>query len=240
MNIIFDCREKDLINLFNVKERKYSSASLPLGDILIRNKENEDVLLFERKTLNDLLCSIQDGRYEEQSFRLHQSSLPNDRIYYIIEGNIETYKGRDNTKGLYSSSTIYSCIYSLSHIKGFRVLLSNSLSETAELVYKFATKLDSEKGENITKSYLDSVKIAKKSNLTPEMVNILMLAQIPGVSKQSAQLILDKYNTLDLLIISLRENEDCLSELSYKIANGKTRKLNKTCIANLKKYLLNI
>ena len=240
MNIILDCREKDLIHLFDVKERIYSSASLPLGDILIRNKQNEDVLLFERKTLNDLLCSIQDGRYEEQSFRLQQSALPNDRIYYIIEGNIEKYKGRDNTKSLYSNSTIYSCIYSLSHLKGFRVLLSNSLSETAELVYKFATKLDSEKEENGTKSYLDSVKIAKKSNLTPELVNILMLAQIPGVSKQSAQLILTKHITISSLIESLRENQDCLAELSHQTTNDKTRKLNKTCITNLKKYLLNI
>ena len=240
MNIILDCREKALIDIVNSQYNNATSKSLVLGDILIQNKNNEDLVLFERKSINDLLSSIQDGRYEEQSFRLNNCELPNNRIYYIIEGNIENYKEREGCRGLYSKSTIYSCIYSISYLKGFNILLSNSLFETADIICKFANKLENEPNEASKKGYLDSVKITKKSHLSPEVVNILMLAQIPGVSKKSAELIINNFKSVDDFITNLRENNDCLNEITYQVANNKTRKLNKTCIANLKKYLLNI
>ena len=41
-------------------------------------------LIFERKSLADLISSIKDGRYIEQSFRLSECSLDNHNIYYII------------------------------------------------------------------------------------------------------------------------------------------------------------
>lgn len=54
------------------------SERLPLGDIILHDPvSDKDIVLFERKTLNDLAASIQDGRYKEQSFRLlGRSSLP--------------------------------------------------------------------------------------------------------------------------------------------------------------------
>ena len=39
------------------------------------NTEKEEKLVIERKSINDLLSSIKDGRYAEQSYRLN--GLPN-------------------------------------------------------------------------------------------------------------------------------------------------------------------
>ena len=60
---------------------------LHIGDILVKTDEGKDVMIIERKTLADLLASIKDGRYEEQSHRLkHASGFPSHNIVYIIEG----------------------------------------------------------------------------------------------------------------------------------------------------------
>ena len=89
MKLIIDNREpKELITTLQSRVDNVSLETLELGDIIIKNDNNETVLIFERKSLADLISSIKDGRYKEQSFRLSHSELDNKYIYYIIEGNI--------------------------------------------------------------------------------------------------------------------------------------------------------
>ena len=241
MNLVVDCREKKLISLLESKNVSHTVEALLLGDICIRNKEGALVALFERKTIPDLLSSISDGRYDEQSFRLQDCGIDKHRVYYIIEGNIENFVGKGG--GLYSKSTVHSCLYSLTFVKGFSVLCSNSLNHTSELIEKFYSKIKSEPFEKIggCASYIDSVKLSKKGNLTDEMVAVMMLAQIPKVSKSAAETVMTKYNySIPLLVDALNKNEECLAEIYIPIANNKMRKLSKPCILNLKKYLLNV
>ena len=49
-----------------------------------------------KKTVNDLLSSIVDGRYKEQSLRLDNYNLHNHNIIYLIEGDM---RNNDNQKG---------------------------------------------------------------------------------------------------------------------------------------------
>ena len=241
MNLIVDCRERALSKYFNAIELKHNSESLPLGDIVIKNNEGQTLVLFERKTLQDLLSSIADGRYEEQSFRLMECGLDKHRIYYIIEGNIENYVGKGS--GLYSKSTIHSCIYSLSFVKGFSLICSNSLTHTGDILDKFYTKMLKEgdvngEGGAMKGSYLDSIKIQKKGNLTDQMVSVMMLAQIPKVSKTAAETIMKKYDySIGSLVKALENDDTSLDTLKCQIANNKERKLSKQCVANVKKYL---
>lgn len=241
MNLVIDCREKKLISLLHGNSVPHTVEALPLGDICIRDEEGRLIALFERKTIQDLLSSISDGRYDEQSFRLQECGLDKRRIFYIIEGNIENFVGKGS--GLYSKSTVHSCLYSLTFVKGFSVLCSNSLNHTSDIVEKFFNKI---KSDPVSKSdqpgnYIDSVKLSKKGNLTDEMVTVMMLAQIPKVSKGAAQTVIEKYNySIPDLINALEENGDCLSEISIPIANNKMRKLSKPCIINLKKYLTSV
>ena len=95
MLIKIDNREKELIKLFENSilppEVSYSIETLNLGDIIIENEGNE-LVLFERKTLNDLASSIKDKRYIEQSMRLqHYKPFHNHNIIYLIEGCFKSF-----------------------------------------------------------------------------------------------------------------------------------------------------
>ena len=103
---------------------------------MIRGKT---ILIFERKTLNDLAASIKDGRYNEQSFRLDKEPTHNHNIIYIIEGDIERY----NEKRTHiSKKTLMSSMFSLLYYKGFSVLRTNTICETADTIVFFADKYD--------------------------------------------------------------------------------------------------
>ena len=82
------------------------------------------------------------------------------------------------------------------------------------------------------------VKKVKKENITPENIAEIMLCQIPGISSVTALAIMDKFKTLPNLIQEVQQNEDCLKDISYTNTKGQTRKINKTSVLNIVKYLL--
>ena len=88
LTISVDMRERDLFEkLEKIYENKSTditlkSENLHLGDIVIETPcEN---IIIERKTIRDLLASIKDGRYNEQSLRLTSSTTCNHNIIYMI------------------------------------------------------------------------------------------------------------------------------------------------------------
>ena len=64
------------------------------------------------------------------------------------------------------------------------------------------------------------------------------MCQIPGISSVTALAIMDKFKTFPELIKQVEVNNECLKDISYTNAKGQTRKINKTSIANIVKYLL--
>jgi hypothetical protein len=64
-----------------------------------------------------------------------------------------------------------------------------------------------------------------------------MLCQIPGVSSASALAILAQFKTLPNLIKSIQEDENCLNIVCTTDSNGKNRKISKTAIATIVKFL---
>lgn len=147
MNIKVDVRESELIkkiqylitNIPSFKEIKLITESLPLGDIII-NDGTEDKIVIERKSINDLSASIKDGRYEEQSYRLNGLDMHNHNIIYLIEGNINqtnTFKFKERVDKL----TIYSAIFSILYYKGFSILRTTDLDETATVLCNMVGKI---------------------------------------------------------------------------------------------------
>ena len=211
---------------------------LQIGDAIIQN-DDVDLCVIERKTLQDLLSSIKDGRYEEQSHRLiHTSGLSPHNIIYIIEGNMSTLQ-TDKDKQL-----IYSSITSLNYYKGFSVLRTTSVNDTADLIIGMTIKIEknNSKGvlphtncEEIT-PYANVVKKTKKDNITVENISQIMLCQIPGVSTVTSTAIFAKFGSIKKLITSIAENPDCMNDLSY-IQSGKSRKVNSTAIKKIKDFL---
>ena len=65
-----------------------------------------------------------------------------------------------------------------------------------------------------------------------------MLCQIPSVSSATAISIIKKFNSIANLIKSLEENEKCLNDVTNRNNKGQSRKITKTSIANIVKFLL--
>lgn len=141
MRLVIDNREHALIELCKQNVQNFNNCcieveTLSIGDIIVKTEEDREVLIVERKTFQDLLSSIKDGRYEEQSYRLlHSSDMPPHNIVYLIEGMMSQIDARQR-------KLIYSTITSLNVFKGFSVLRSSSVQESAEILMTMADKID--------------------------------------------------------------------------------------------------
>jgi ERCC4-type nuclease len=275
MLIKIDTRERDLIKKCEdllvavpaFKDLKIEVHQLPLGDIIICDNEKDNILV-ERKTLSDLAASIKDGRYEEQSYRLNGLPLHNHNIVYLIEGDLGKF---NSFKERIDKQTIYSAMFSINYFKGFSLMRTNTIDETAFMICNMAYKMGKETGkkpyfqnkveepikgeqnqiveqnqigEQIltnqslgTKDYCSVIKKVKKDNITQENIGEIMLCQIPGVSSVSAIAILGKFKTLPELIKALQQDPNCLTGITTSDANGKSRKISKTTIETIVKYL---
>ena len=250
MKIVLDNREHTLIKLMKALATDYGFtttieiSSLPLGDVVIKNDADEDLIILERKKLSDLASSIRDGRYAEQSYRLNGHSLHNHNIIYLIEGRISQYNSR-YTK--VKPNTLYSTMFSLNYFKGFSVFRTFDISETAEFILRFTDKLERETmkygyyhDKHIPKNikYENIVHTVKKDNVTPKNISAILLSQIPNVSNKTAEVVLKKYSTFIGLIRALEKDRSCLNKLTYETKNGSIRKLSKTATTNISKYIL--
>jgi len=170
MLVTIDYREKELIDLCQLKlletepeteevkgkrkeieKIKIKVENLKLGDIVISHDDgcDNELLIFERKSLNDLASSIKDGRYVEQSFRLDgYESVPNHNIVYIIEGDLSKWKenAKYGCKSRVNKKTLLSSMCSMLYYKGFSVIRTMNMTETCELILNWADKLQRENG----------------------------------------------------------------------------------------------
>lgn len=89
------------------------------------------------------------------------------------------------------------------------------------------------------KDYCSVVKKVKKENITPDNIGEIMLCQIPGISSTTAVAILKEFKTLPKLLEKIKEDGgECLSNITYINTKNQTRKINKTVVQNIKKFLL--
>jgi len=184
------------------------SERLPIGDIILydpRQGQQKDIVIFERKTLADLAASIRDGRYKEQSFRLIETAAATGfnthHIVYIIEGDLSRYDERHTQ---ITKTALQSAMVSLMYYKGFSVVRTMNLGETADFILHFADKVAKEGPLSIiadttttatpATAYSEvSAKKEKRDFITRENIGEIMLAQVPGVSAKMAAAILAKY-----------------------------------------------
>ena len=85
--------------------------------------------------------------------------------------------------------------------------------------------------------YCTVAKKVKKDNVTPQNIGEIMLSQIPGVSSTTAIAIMEKFGTIQNLVMKINENEQCLKDLSYTSSKGQTRKISKPALNNIVLYL---
>ena len=210
MKLYIDNREpKDIIDIIKSRYENIKLDNLNIGDFIIKNDKDEIIMIFERKSLSDLISSIKDGRYNEQSFRLNDCEINNHNIFYIIEGNIMNF-----------------CLKN--------IIAKNYINNTNTNTNSYISNEITEKNEPC---YSSSIKISKKSNITQENIGEIMLAQIPGLSINVAQTIMSNYKTINNLITCLTNDNKCLDKLMIPCKNGE-RKINKTVVEKILEFLL--
>lgn len=252
MKLILDIRERELINICeeliknnnSFKDIAIEKESLELGDIIIRDKDNNDILIYERKSISDLIASIKDGRYTEQSYRLNGLEHHNHNIIYLIEGNIN--------KNLKEKQMVFSAMFSINYYKGFSLMRSSNIEETAYILCNNLIKIIKEKEKtpyykkNETtseiidteeKSYSSVIKKKKNANITHDNFGEIVLCQIPGISSVTACAIMKEYNTINNLIDCIKKDNKCLDNITYETDKGQKRKISKTSIKNIIDFL---
>lgn len=199
-------------------------SNLDLGDYIFQS--DNEIIIIERKSINDLLSSVKDSRYSEQSERLLNS---NCKIYYIIEGNIPKNDSIER-------KIIYSCIFSLSYKKNFHVILLNNQQDTINYLKEFYQRFYeySESSNNTNSNSSNLSNITKKNTINKKNINIIMLSQIPGVSYKTAEQILQDKTLFDF-IYELQQSNNYEILDTIKINN---RKLGKNIKQNIIDYLL--
>lgn len=233
---------------------------LELGDFLLTN-DDESVthLVFERKTYTDLLASIKDGRYTEQSHRLINCFPNPHNIIYLLEGAMPSIEA-DKKK-------VYSCIASLNYFKGFSVMRTMSMGETAQLLFNMSEKIGRELGktpnpdlagnpnpepfnkssgpfspnpEPFNKSapepYCSVVKSSKKANISRENIGEIILCQIPGISSVTAVALMKPFASFAEFLDKVRSDPAYLEGITTE-NKGKTRKLGSNVVSGIKQFL---
>ena len=249
MKVIIDEREASLYELclnhenLNKELIVLEKRVLQLGDILFTSDdETTTFLCIERKTLLDLLASIKDGRYSEQSYRL-SNCFPNPHnVVYLLEGMLSTVKDR---------KLVISCIASLNYFKGFSVHRTVSLAETAMYILCMADKiarggrtygspipppLNNPSVEKPLEStdYCDVVKVSKKANITKENIGQMFLMQIPGISSAISIEIMKPFANFLEFVDRIRSEPGYLSQIKV---NG--RKIGSNVIKGINEFILN-
>jgi len=157
MKVIIDERETELFEKCESLIRssripssiQLSKEVLDLGDVLIKTDDDKEVLLIERKSFQDLLASIKDGRYEEQSYRLlHSSGFPPHSVFYLVEGMFAQLRAPLEKK------IIMSAITTMQFFKGFSVQRTSTVHESAEWLLHFAEKIERNFSKGVIPYYL--------------------------------------------------------------------------------------
>jgi ERCC4-type nuclease len=162
---------------------------------------------------------------------------------------------------------VMSAMTSLLYFKGFSVIRTSGLQETAEVLLQMADKIDrnfmkgvlpwyltntftTESTQEIEgqeppqpkiESYSGLVKKVKKENITPDNMGEILLCQIPGISSQYAQSILKHFGGFSQIVTKIK-GEECIKEFDniFYETKGKQRRIPKTCGEEITRYFKNL
>ena len=204
--ITIDIREHELIALCQEKQVTFTTASLEVGDIKIESADQ--TLVFERKTMSDLVASIKDGRFKEQKQRL-KSVYPFHRITYVIEGDTRVLS-RSNSIHHIPTKAVISSLISSRYRDGFHVVHTADVTETLWYLQEVAGRMGEKTAlqTEVKEDYVASLKVKSKKmdNITPEVCYLLQLSQFPGLSMTTAQEIAKIYPSMSRLLKAIHDN----------------------------------
>jgi len=158
----------------------------PIGDFVFYI-DDDPILYIERKTGNDLLASVKDGRYQEQKDRLNQV----EKHLYIL-GHPDPLNHRDQLLPKILVALIARDQQSL--------LYSNSKEDTVKWLQLIKSKIFQSPKAFITDKNNDVPLQHPSDRVIPEAALQNFLCVVPGVSTQTVASIALEYSTLKELI----------------------------------------
>jgi len=226
MKLIVDVRENKIISMLT--NISFVTESIPCGDFLF--EENGYRLLIERKSANDLVASIGDGRYREQRSRLLEWRTETHKFMYLIEGDPDDVCIR----------TLHRLMISYD-IPVWRTVNIEKTVEWIQWVYAqglsiFFKKRDLE--QDRVESIRFSKNLHKKSVCTSKNILISMLQSINGVSYEMAVAIAAPYSSVHDMIISYERGEFLKSDISYSTSTNNMKKISPKTIQRVIEILI--
>lgn len=231
LNLYLDNRENALISCVRARDLdRYTSLlaietrQMDVGDIHICCDAIN--IIIERKTVNDMLASVKDGRYKEQKMRLLSSGCSN--ITYIIEGDDILSTRNQRNQDLLSSIYMYSM-----YRDNINMVFTRNIEDTCTFILTLCAKIIdkpdkfSMKTSLTQESYIDCIKMKKCSNITPDNCFVMQLSQIPTISTTIAKYINEVYPNMREFIRVLEESQDKVKTLTQidKVGKEKANKI---------------
>lgn len=183
-SILVDDRESTGAVLAALQRRecvRVQVARLPVGDYRV-----DDALLFERKTLPDLVASIKDGRLFAQGLRLANVPPPL-RGALILEGT-----SQDLAECRMRREAIQGALVTLTLFLGLPLLRSLGPEETASLIL-FAAR----QGRTFASGALPRKGRRPRGK---QRVQSRVLQGLPGIGPERARRLLERFGTIEAVV----------------------------------------
>jgi ERCC4-type nuclease len=250
LNFIIDNREhisetlKNKLDKLKNETSTINIATLPIGDYQF-NWNDSPILVIERKTIADYAASIKDGRHREQKGRL-LASFQKSKIMYLIEGDL-TQNNSSYRYNNVSKDTIISAMFNTILRDQLQVFHTSNTDETIEVMTTLFSKIQKqgisfieEQKDNYNDNLVDTAKITKGGNMTPELSFRMMLNCIPSVSNKVSNRILKYHKSMTDFIQHIKTIETRENRIKYicnlKSEEKENRVSSKTC-ENILTYL---
>ena len=215
-----DHREQKLKPYFEKHNNVVEYENLTYGDFQILVDDKIEFIL-ERKTIDDLLASVKDGRYNNQKARLFEQ-FKASQIFYIIEG-VVPYQGQTTLDKIATSSIINTSLRDK-----IGIFNTKSLADTHALVCGIFDRVQKDPQKYLHPAETQEQTVIETSS-TDDSSKIFagMLCQIPGVSNKSVQSLVQRWPTFQVMHTELHplSNEERVNVLnSIKVASRKISK----------------
>ena len=229
-----DHREGKLKEMFEEQKICLEYENLECGDFQILNEEGEIMFIFERKSIDDLLASIKDGRYKNQKVKVLSQYKPH-QLYYIIEGVVSFGMSSKVQDKIVQSSLINTLLRDK-----IGIFTTKNINETFALLRGIIERVNEDANKYFQPSQIESQTIVL-SSLKDDETKIFknMLCQLPGLSDKSAQAITERWKCWKEMSteLSLKTEQERL-QILHTIKIGGARKLGKRIIESIIKHML--
>jgi len=232
-----DNREIKCKDSLKLNENEVEYLNLEYGDFQVIIN-NEVQIILERKTLDDLLASIKDGRYKNQKNNI-LNTFSCSQYYYIIEGNL-SYKSNP-TK--ITDKILISAVINTQLRDKISIFYTKNVNETCELIQCIYNRVKDNPNDYIfckNKETVVEKQIISKKIKTVQECWKEQLCQVPDISSKTADAIIKEYPNMKVFYNTFanKTKEECIKILESIKTIETNRKISSRIVQNIIQYVL--